>query len=65
MKPPSIRPVVQLKNQADMFLIISQVVDALKIAGADDDYVRRFKREAFQDYKEVLLTSYDYVDVAD
>jgi hypothetical protein len=65
MKPPKVRPTVRLKNQADMFLIISQVVDALKTAGADEDYVRRFKTDALYDYKTVIFTCYEYVNIAD
>lgn len=65
MIPPRHRPVVQLKNQYDMSLIVAEVSDALNIAGADIDYITRFKREALNDYKAVLLTCYEYADIID
>lgn len=64
MKPPN-RPVVRLRNQSDMMLVISQVSDALKTAGADQDYITRFKQEALDDYKTVILTCYEYADIID
>ena len=62
MKPPN-RPVVRIRNTTDMMLVISVVSDALKTAGADHDYIKRFKREALDDYKTVILTCYEYADI--
>lgn len=65
MKPPKITPTVRLTNISDMCLIIKEVSEALIQAGADIEYIARFKKEAFEDYKTVILTCYDYVNVAD
>ena len=65
MKPPKKRPTVRLNNHADMFLVISQISDALFKEGADQDYVKRFKKEALDDYKTVILTCYEYADIID
>ena len=48
-----------------MSLIVAEVSNALNIAGADIDYITRFKREALNDYKAVLLTCYEYADIID
>ncbi|MBF0231095.1 MAG: hypothetical protein HQK63_16115 [Desulfamplus sp.] len=65
MKSPKITPTVRLTNISDMCSIIKEVSEALIQAGADDDYIERFKTDALYDYKTVILTACEYVHVAD
>ena len=65
MKAPEIKPEVQLSGEdGNAFAIIGTVMKALKRAGADQEYVDKYKKEAMSgDYDNVLTTSMDYVDV--
>ncbi|MBF0231260.1 MAG: hypothetical protein HQK63_16980 [Desulfamplus sp.] len=65
MKSPEVAPTVKLTNISDICLIIKEVSEALMQAGADDDYIERFKTDALYDYKTVILTACEYVHVAD
>lgn len=65
MIPPKHRPLVRLRNTTDMLLVISQVSKALDKAGADENFIQQFKKDALHDYKTLLLTCYEYVDIID
>ena len=65
MKEPDIKPTVKLiDTNGNAFAIIGRVRDALKKAGADNEYVRRYMDEAMSgDYDHLLGVTMDYVHV--
>ena len=65
MKAPKIKPDVQLSSQdGNAFFIIGGVIKALKKAGADQEYIDKYKDEAMSgDYDNVLTTTMEYVNV--
>lgn len=65
MKAPEIKPEVQLSGEdGNAFSIIGTVMKALRRAGADEEYVDKYKKEAMSgDYDNVLTTSMEYVEV--
>lgn len=65
MKEPSSKSTVKLIGQdGNAFLILGKVKQALKIAGADKEYIDQYMSEATSgDYNHLLAVSMEYVNV--
>jgi len=65
MTKPEIKPTVKLiDTNGDAFAIIGRVKDALRKAGADKDYVKKYLDEVMcGDYDNLLCVTMDYVHV--
>jgi hypothetical protein len=65
MKPPAFKPVVKLIGHDNHpFYIISKVKQALKKAGADQEYIKKYIDEATSgNYDHLLVVTMNYVDV--
>jgi len=65
MREPDRKPTVRLTGTSDnAFSVLGIVKKALKIAGADDEYIQKFHDEATSgDYNKLLCTAMTYVDV--
>jgi len=65
MKEPNRRPVVQLIGcDGNAFLVMGKVKQALKKAGADQEYITQYIEEATSgDYDNLLVVSMKYADV--
>jgi len=65
MKEPARRPIVKLIGQdGNAFLIMGLVKQALKKAGADQEYIERYIEEATSgDYDNLLIVSMQYADI--
>lgn len=63
---PECKPVVALIGEdGNAFAILSRVRRALRDAGASDEYVERYVREATSgDYDRLLAVTMEYVDEA-
>jgi len=68
MKAPDKKPEVKFQitgEDGNAFVIIGRVSQALKQAGADQEYVKQFQTEAMSgDYDNVLQTAMKYADVS-
>ncbi len=65
MKAPLTKPTVKLIGQDDNeYAVIGCVIQALKCAGADKEYIDRYLSEATSgDYNHLLAVSMEYVEV--
>ncbi len=65
MKEPKRKPIVKLVGEdSNVYSIIGRVKQALKKAGADQEYIQKYMDEALSgDYNNVLVVTMDYVDV--
>jgi len=65
MKGPGIKPKVALVGQdGNALFILGRVVSHLRIAGADEEYVTQYKKEATSgDFDNLLQITMRYVDV--
>jgi len=65
MIEPNEKPsVILVGEDGNAFSIIGRVSKALKRAGADQEYVKKFQDEAMSgDYDNVLVTAMNYADV--
>lgn len=66
MKPPEYKPEVKLTGRnGNAFLIMRYSSKALQQAGADEEYIEKYKEEAMSgDYDHLLQITMRYVDVA-
>lgn len=65
MKEPDIKPRVKLVGEdGNAFAIMSRVIKALRKAGADAEYIDKYRQESVSgDYNHLLVVSMEYVDV--
>ncbi len=65
MKEPFEKPTVKIVGEdGNAFSIMGSVTQALKRAGADKEYIDKYKTDATSgDYDHLLAVSMDYVDV--
>ena len=65
MKEPKEKPTVKLLGlDGNAFLILGRVEGALRKAGADEEYISQYQREAMSgDYSNLLMVTMDYVNV--
>jgi hypothetical protein len=65
MKEPVTKPTVKLIGEdGNAFAIMGRVKQALKRAGADQEYIDKYLREATSgDYDNLLAVSMEYVEV--
>lgn len=65
MKGPIEKPTVKLLGEdGNAFAIIGKVQEALHKAGADEEYIKLYNREAMSgDYSNLLMVTMDYVNV--
>jgi len=64
MKAPETKPTVQLTGEdGNAFFIMGRVSEALRRAGADQEYIRKYTNEATSgDYDHLLQVTMEYVD---
>jgi len=65
MKPPSSKPKVRLIGEdGNAFPILGKVKQALRKAGADQEYIEKYLKEAMsKDYNHLLAVTMEYVEV--
>jgi len=65
MQPPVEKPCVQIIDvDGNAFAIMGKVKQALKRAGADQEYIKQYISEAIcGDYDNLLAVTMDYVDI--
>ncbi len=65
MKKPKKKPSVKLLGgDGNAFIIMGTVMKALRKAGADDEYIQQYKKEATGgDYDNLLSVTMDYVEI--
>ena len=65
MKEPNYRPFVQLTGEdGNAFFIMGRVSQALRRAGADQEYIDKYTTEAtLNDYNALLVTTMEHVEV--
>lgn len=65
MKAPDKKPVVKLAgNDSNAFAVMGSVKKALRRAGADEEYISKYFKEAMaSDYGNLLVVSMQYVNV--
>lgn len=65
MKPPDEKPIVKLVGEdGNAFAIIGRTIKALRKAGADQEYIDKYKSEAMKgDYNNLLVVTMGYVEV--
>lgn len=65
MIEPKQKPTVKLIGlDSNAFAVLGRVQDALRKAGADDEYIAQYQREATSgDYSNLLLITMEYVNV--
>jgi len=65
MIEPILKPVVELIGQdGNAFFIIGKASKALRKAGADKEYVNKYRNDAMSgDYNHVLSTTMEYCEV--
>jgi len=65
MKAPSSKPTVKLIGQdGNAFSVMGNVKQVLKYAGADQEYINQYLKEATSgDYNHLLTVSMKYVNV--
>jgi len=64
MIPPKVKPIIIIdKQNGNAFAIIGAVNKALKRAGADLEYINKYKKEAMAgDYNNLLCITMKYVE---
>lgn len=65
MMKPKEKPTVKLLGlDSNAFAILGRVQDVLRKAGADEEYITQYHKEATSgDYSNLLLVTMDYVNV--
>jgi hypothetical protein len=65
MKGPLTKPTVKLIGEdGNAFAVMGSVKNALRQAGADQEYIDKYLKEATSgDYDHLLVVSLEYVDV--
>lgn len=60
---PTEKPTVKILGEdGNAFAIIGKVKEALKKAGADEEYILRYQKDAMsKDYSNLLMVTMDYV----
>ena len=66
MKPPKYKPKVKLVGEdGNAFSILGRVSGALKIAGADEEYVKDYQNRAMDGaYDDLLVITMEEIEVA-
>jgi hypothetical protein len=65
MKAPKEKPKVKLSGEdGNAFVILGRVIRALRKAGADKEYIDKYRKEATSgNYDNLLCITIEYVDV--
>jgi len=64
MIEPDYKPTIDADINGNAFLIIGVASKALRKAGADEEYIKKYQEEATShDYDHLLQTTFDYVEI--
>ena len=65
MKKPKKKPILRLTEEdSSVFAIMAGAIVALMKAGADEEYIRQYKKEAMSgDYDNLMRVTKDYVSI--
>lgn len=65
MKEPKPKPKVKIVGEdGNAFAIMGRIIKALRKAGADEEYINKYKQDAMsEDYDHLLVVSMEYADI--